>query len=306
MKVLVTGASGFTGRYLLEYLSLQKNISVIGFVHINPKKRSDNVEWCKCNLHNRAQTDTAIRKIIPDRIIHLAGLNHGSIGDLIRTNVLGTDNLLRAIKNRADDSRVLVIGSSAEYGYAGNRPISEGTTLIPVGDYGVSKVAEELLARSYFHRFGLQIAVARPFNLTGPGQTASFVCGHIISELVKVEHGVQDAVHLHETESCRDFIDVRDAVRAYWSILDHDRFSEACAGNAFNVGSGKSYSVSDILETIEAITGKKIPVELPEKPLKSIVPTQKSDNSYISQTTGWVPAISFRQSVADMVVFALK
>jgi len=306
MKVLVTGVSGFTGMHLIEFLSSKKNLRIFGVVHTHLKENQDNIEWIKCNLHNRAQTEKIIRKIIPDRIIHLAGLNQGSIRDLIQTNVLGTDNLLRAIKNPAKCSRILVIGSSAEYGYAGTSPISESANLDPVGEYGVSKVAEELLARSYFHRFGHQVAIARPFNLVGPGQSTSFVCGQIISQIIKIESGLQDAIHLHEIESCRDFIDVRDAVHAYWSILDHDHFSEECAGNAFNVGSGRSYSISEVLKTIEEITGKKYPTELSEKPVKSIVPTQKSDNSFITKTTGWAPSISFKQTISDMLASAVK
>ncbi len=291
---------------MLNYLSSQKDLRLFGLVHNSSKEGPKGVEWIKCNLHNRAQTDTVIRKIIPDRIIHLAGLNQGSFRDLIQTNVLGTNNILQSIKKQTYNSRILIIGSSAEYGYAGTNPITESVNLDPRGEYGVSKVAEDLLARSYFHRIGLQAAVARPFNLIGPGQSPSFVCGHIISQIVKIENGLLEAIHLQEIESCRDFIDIRDAVRAYWSILDHNRFSEECAGNAFNVGSGLSYSISDVLETIAEITGKKYPLKLAEKPAKSIVPTQRSDNSRITQITGWVPSISFRQTIADMLASGVK
>ena len=153
--------------------------------------------------------------------------------------------------------------------------------LMPIGDYSILEVIlrqlkfygfDEItistgylseLINAYISHRRKDLDLEIKFVHEGPGQDSSYVCGHIIAEIIKIMNGEQDAIHLQEIESCRDFIDIRDAVCAYWSILDQDHFLETCAGNAFNVGSGKSYSVSEILETIEEITGKKYPVELP-------------------------------------------
>ena len=127
---------------------------------------------------------------------------------------------------------------------------------------GLSVVAADALARSYFFRDHLPVAVARPFNLIGPGQSTAFVCGRIISQIVRIEEGYQDSLELNSVETGRDFIDVRDVVRAYWSILDHEEFEEVCSGRAFNVGSGRCTTISEILQVLEQITGKQIPLRI--------------------------------------------
>ncbi|MGA2911999.1 MAG: GDP-mannose 4,6-dehydratase [Methanoregula sp.] len=302
MNILITGASGFTGKYLIKYLASQENLELFGLLHNHPEPSSNTLEWIKCNLRDKGQVERCIHKIDPERIIHLAGLNSGSIKNLIETNVLGTENLLHAINRENNGCRILVIGSSAEYGYSKKLPIDETASFNPVGGYGISKVAQDLLARSYYHRYGLQVAVARPFNLIGPGQSSSFVCGQIVSQIVEIETGLRKAINLHEIKSCRDFIDVRDTVRAYWSILDHNHFTVKCAGNAFNVGSGKSYAITEVLEMIWEILGEKFPVVVSEKHEKLLIPSQQSDNSLIITTTGWRPHFELKRSLTDMLL----
>jgi GDP-4-dehydro-6-deoxy-D-mannose reductase len=306
MKVLITGASGFTGNYMSEYLAPKKNCELFGLVHKHAKNHSVDIELIGCDLHNRKKVESVIQEIIPDRIIHLAGLNHGSFSDLLQTNVLGTENLLHAVNNEQNKCRVLIISSSAEYGYSDVLPIKESSSLNPISEYGVSKVAENLLSMSYYHRFGLQVAVARPFNLIGPGQPSSFVCGQIISQIVEIEKGNKTSLDLREIESCRDFIDVRDAVAAYWSIVDHKRYATECAGNVFNVGSGKCYSISNVLEIIWETLKRKYPVTISKNSGTILIPRQQSDNSLILKTTSWQPKIELKESISDMLRLARK
>jgi len=302
MKVLITGASGFTGRFMMEYLEGQKNLELFCLSRKDFQETRKETTWISCDLRDEVEVDRVIHDIVPDRIIHLAGLNSGPMKELIETNIIGTDNLLNAIHSFHEQCRTLVIGSSAEYGFSKDKPIKEDTFLNPVGAYGVSKVAQDLLARSYFHRDGIQVAVARPFNLIGPGQGSSYVCGRIISQVVEIENKMRKTIDLHEIKSSRDFLDVRDAVKAYWSILDHDLFSDICAGNAINVGSGKSYSIAQVLEIIWKILGKKFPVALSKRPEKILVPYQQSDNSFITSAIGWIPKIELEESLKDMLI----
>lgn len=301
MKVLITGASGFTGHYMTKFLAPMNDCELFGLAYKHIQRNVKDIELIRCDLRNRNDVEQVIHEIIPDRIIHLAGLTHGTLENLIKINVLGTENLLQAVKIEGKNCPVLVISSSAEYGNCVEPRINESASLNPVSEYGVSKVAETLLSMSYFHRFGLQVAVARPFNLIGPGQPVSFVCGQIISQILEIERESRFSLELQEIESSRDFIDVRDAVEAYWSIVNHTNFATECAGKVFNVGSGRSYSISDLLEFLWDIIKKKYPVTLSNRPGKILIPRQQSDNSLLFKTTSWSPRIELKESIEDML-----
>jgi GDP-4-dehydro-6-deoxy-D-mannose reductase len=153
-----------------------------------------------------------------------------------------------------------------------------------------------------FHQVkGTHVAMIRPFNLVGPGQSASFVCGGIIQQAIQIEQGKKEFIDLLEITSCRDFIDVRDAVAAYWTLLSHPDFEQVCSGKAFNIGSGQSYSISDVIECIEEITGKNYAVHLSEQCPRIPIPTQRSDNTRIREITGWSPEIELKKSLSDML-----
>jgi GDP-4-dehydro-6-deoxy-D-mannose reductase len=221
--------------------------------------------------------------------------------DLLRANVTGTGNLLDAVLREAPGARVLVVGSSAEYGYAGTDPIGEGAPLRPVTPYGVSKAAQTLLALSYHALYGLPVAVAVPFNLVGPGLPASFVGGRIVAQALEVSRGERSAVELRGIDARRDFVDVRDAAAAYLAVLCADRFEERVAGQKVNVGSGTSRSVAELLEVVRRVLGTPIRVELPESPSPDPVPAQTADIGRIMDLTGWSPRIAFETSVRDML-----
>ena len=306
MRVLITGSSGFTGTFLTQYLAPKKNVELYGMVHTRREKRVKGIDLIPCDLRDSEKTRQVIHEVVPDAIIHLAGLTHGPLNDLLQTNVLGTDNLLRAARELRNPCRVLVIGSSAEYGYSEPSLIPESACPNPVGDYGISKVSQTVLALKYHRQSGLQVAVVRPFNLIGPGQAPSFVCGQIISQIVAIERGQREALDLREVTSRRDFIDVRDAVTAYWSLVHHKKFSTDCSGRIFNVGSGKSYSITDVLEIIGELLSRRFPVNLPDVPEKILVPDQQSDNASIMAATGWRPRIGLNESLADMLDAARK
>jgi len=228
-------------------------------------------------------------------------MNHGSLKELLDVNVAGTKNLLDAAFRANADCQVLVIGSSAAYGYAGYDPVTEDTPLRPLSDYGVSKAAQDTLSLKQYFDLGRQISVARPFNLVGPGQPPSFICGRIVQQVVEIENGQRDALDILEVTSARDFIDVRDAVSAYWAILSHPEFSQRCAGRAFNIGSGITYAISAVISLIEEITGDRFMVRVPENPSGVPVPFLVSDTTRIRTVTGWTPKIPFKESLRDML-----
>lgn len=309
MKVLVTGASGFTGKALLGYLSSLPEVTLIGLTSSIPEKKipdSHGIEWVHGDIRDGKSLEPLVHSVGPEWIIHLAALNYGQLEEMLMTNAAGTGNLLSAARKANPASRVLVVSSSAVYGYAGTRPIAESAPLAPLSEYGVSKAAQELLALQHHAVHGMQIAVARPFNLIGPGQPESFVCGKIVEQVIRIENGMQVSLNLLDTQSARDFLDVRDAVAGYWAIIAHPEFSRACAGRAFNLGSGTPHSVAEVIAALETITGRHYPVTLPKKVPCSTIPTQQSDTSRIRSLTGWAPRIPLRDSLSDMLETARK
>ena len=304
MRVLVTGAGGLAGRAMVrQILGLEGDREVFGIYRKNLPAATDRFTPMKVDLTDREKTLARMREAEPGMIVHLAGQNHGSLAGLLESNVIATQNLLDAASALRSPVRVLVTGSSAEYGYAGNGPIPESAPLRPVGPYGISKVAAELLAHSYYAVRNLPVAVVRPFNLVGPGQSDAYVCGKIVAQVAEIEERKREEISLADLSSRRDFIDVRDMAIACWSLISLPEFPDRCAGKAFNIGSGKDHSVADVLEIIRKNTGRRYPVLLPEQERPIPVPTQKSDNSLITATCGWKPAITLAHSLRDMLAF---
>lgn len=304
MRVLVTGAAGFTGRFLMAFLAAQGGVKPVGLVRSPAGTRAGEAgSFVVADLRDRAALDAALATNRPDAIIHLAGMTRGNPEALHAANVTGTRNLLGAAAAANPDCRVLVISSSAVYGSAGNAPIPETAPLRPVAEYGRSKVEQEAVAREYAGN-GLAVAIARPFNLAGPGQPGSFVCGSIVKQVLEIEQEKRTAIELYEIVSARDLVDVRDVVAGYWSLIAHPDFSGNCAGNAFNLGSGNAYPLSQVVMLVEEITGTSYKVRLPEDSPEIPVMTQCSDNAKILALTGWKPEIPLKQTLADMLAAA--
>jgi len=307
MRVLVTGASGFTGNALIRFLIQNEDVEIIGITRgTNPRPiPNTSIRWITADLLDRDHLGEIVSSVLPDAVIHLAGLNHGTPADLFTTNICGTQNILEATARANPESRILVTSSSAVYGYQGTSPITEASPFMPRTEYGVAKAAMEVLARMHHRVRGCRVAILRPFNLVGPGQTGAFICGKIVRQIVEIEKGKREVIELLETQSSRDFIDVRDLVRAYWALISHPSFSEGCAGNVFNIGSGRSCAITGVITTLEKITGKTYQVRLPSVPQRISIPSQQSDNTRISSVTGWTPQISLEKTLRDMIAAEL-
>jgi GDP-4-dehydro-6-deoxy-D-mannose reductase len=303
MRLLITGASGFTGSALIRLLLPDKDIQITGITR-ETKPRSPQepgVTWVTADLLDRDRLIGLVSSARPDALIHLAGLNHGAPADLFAANICGTQNILEAAARVNPECRILVTSSSAVYGYQGAAPIPEENPLRPLTEYGAAKAGLELLAQMHHRAKGCRVAITRPFNLVGPGQTGAFICGKIVRQVREIEQEKRDALELFETQSSRDFIDVRDVVRAYRALILHPRFTEECAGNIFNIGSGRACPLTRVIANLENITGRKLPVRLPTGPVHISIPSQQSDNSRIGQLTGWTPQISMEQTLRDML-----
>ena len=307
MKVLVTGATGFTGTWMMDHLAGLAGVQPTGLArHRPPEHRAGKIPYIIADLLDRSALVEKISAICPDAIIHLGGLTRGTIGDMLQVNAAGTRNILDAGFAANPDCRMLVISSSAVYGYPGTAPIGEATPLRPASDYGISKMAQEAVTTMHgaINRTGS--CIVRPFNITGPGQPDAFICGRIVRQVVEIEKQKRSWIDLQEMTSARDFLDVRDLVKGYWALVSHQEFPQDCAGQIFNMGSGRSCPVAAIIGLIEEITGQHYLVRLPEQPPPILIPSQQSDNARILSVTGWRAAISLKETLRDMLAAARK
>lgn len=302
MNILITGASGFTGFHLTRHLLLhkEKDDHIWGISRRSPQISHTDLTSVSLDLSSQQNINTFISEVKPDLIIHLAGQNHGDLTDLINANVINTSRLLDAVQEKTPDSRVLVIGSSAEYGYGGDDHINEDTPLHPTGLYGVSKVAQDILSLRYYRAYDLKVSVARPFNLIGPGQPDTFICGKLVKQALEIKTGKRSCFECAGGNTRRDFIDVRDVVRAYWELISHPHFPDRIAGKTFNIGSGRSYSISDLIDIISNILGANPPCTM-SRINNELIPNQIADVTRLQREIEWKPSFTIQQSIKDMM-----
>ena len=304
-KILVTGVSGFTGRYFTDLLakSAPDGIKIFGIDKTRPSLKAGDFNFLRLDLSDKDRVFKAIKEINPQRILHLAGLNFGrDYAELFKHNVISTRNILDGLVKNRSKARILIVGSAAEYGIVPQKglPISESAALRPVSPYGVSKVVQDLLALQYHATFGLDIVIARPFNIVGPGQSADFVCGSIVKQIKDIctARAKSDTLTIGNLYTSRDFIDVRDVVKAYWKLL---ACGKKFSGEIFNIGSGKAYSVSEIINLMVNYCGKKVRIRQRAAIVRrKDIPVQIADIKKIRTVTGWKPMIPIELSLQEM------
>jgi nucleoside-diphosphate-sugar epimerase len=249
-QVLMTGADGFTGRYVRSALESAGH-TVTGLTR-QPTSGAGTV--C-VDLSSSEQLRQAIAAVRPEYVLHLAAIafvNHADAEQLYRTNVMGTLNLLDAlIEERAPVRKVLLASSANIYGNASVSPVSETCPPAPVNHYAMSKLAMEHLAFTRLDR--LPIAIARPFNYTGIGQAEHFLIPKIVSHFCRGER----TIRLGNLDVEREFNDVRMVARAYAALMDR-----LGAGEVVNICSGQGHRLSEILELLREISGRDIAVEV--------------------------------------------
>lgn len=242
MKMLVTGALGFTGYHLVELLSKQRGLELYltDFLSSNAK----NV--LNCDLTKRESVEALIDKIRPDRIYHLAGSFTNDYDIDYPVNVLSTKNILDSLLKLAISCRVLLIGSSAEYGFVDvkDNPVSESYPLRPCRIHGLTKVYQTYLMNFYHKAYQMDIVMARTFNLSGDARRISklMFIGKVCDQIEKIKRGDISKIVVGNLEAKRDYIDVREAVKYYQKIMEQGE-----PGETYNVGSGGCVKIRDLL-----------------------------------------------------------
>lgn len=241
---LVTGISGFTGRYLAARLqTLGHTVVGLGIDTDVPPGMS----MSKCDLLDRDAMRALIPKIRPDYVVHLGGIAfvaHGDVDAIYRTNIVGTRNLLEALAICSAPPQTVLLASSANvYGNATVCPIDESTVPTPTSDYAVSKLAMENMANLWTDR--LPITIVRPFNYTGVGQSLNFLLPKIVDHYRRLAPRIE----LGNLDVIRDFSDVRDVVDIYCRLLE-----TPARGEIFNTCSGIGHSLQEILAMMNALS----------------------------------------------------
>ena len=310
-RVLITGLGGFVGQHLGRLLAADDSRETFGSVVAAEAEREHPLpadHLMVCDLLDASAVNGLINAVRPDRIYHIAGI--AEVGDTwgdprpaYEVNILGQLNLLEAVVASCPNSRVLVVGSAAEYGIVreADCPITENHPLEPADPYAVSKAAQDVMARQYFLARGTDIVRTRSFNHIGPGQSAGFLLGRVVRKVAEVNDGSgEPLLELGDLSARRDFTDVRDVVRAYQLLMGQGE-----SGEAYNVCSGRAVPVAEVVETALALSEVEIELRIDsdrERPTDA--PLVLGDNTKLRGATGWGPRIPLEQSVKDAVEYA--
>lgn len=287
-RALITGRSGFTGRYV------EAELEAAGYEVCGLTRIIDGQE-VPVDLLDKAAVREVINTIAPTAVLHLAAIAfvaHGDVDAIYRVNVVGTRNLLEALALLPKAPEVVVLASSANvYGNADVEPITEDTPPAPANDYAVSKLAMEYMARLWMDK--LPIVIARPFNYTGVGQSEQFLIPKIIGSVRKKE----SVIELGNINVARDFSDVRDVAAAYKSIVTNPR-----PGLILNICSGDCYALSEVLQMAMDLTGHQIEVKVNPKFVRSNdVARLVGSNFELKNLFGWQKKHSVPDTVAWML-----
>lgn len=293
--LLVTGLSGFVGQQLKEYLKTSEWAQKWELL-----EQRANYDLC--------QPDDLLRMLdegVPDAVIHLAGQTFVPEAfrnpvHTLQVNLLGTLNLLQALKNCGFHGAFLFVSSGDVYGAVAedSLPIVESLLPKPRNPYAVSKISAELLCLQWSYLEPWRIMIARPFNHIGPGQREDFVIPGIARQLVRIRKGLQKPrIEIGDVDVTRDFLDVRDVLSAYFHLLEHGHNSEI-----YNVCSGQEYHIRDLIERMAQIADLKVELAQDQARLRPSEQRRVLASSLkLQKQTGWKPGISITETLQSVL-----
>jgi GDP-4-dehydro-6-deoxy-D-mannose reductase len=313
-RYLITGCNGFVAYHFMEYLdSLNEKVQVLGLditvINLQNYKFS-NIEFrcIKLNLIDFDNLEIAIVSFSPTYILHLASFS--SVGDswkkpidsfLNNTNIFL--NLIEIVKKNNIKCRILSIGSSEEYGniQKSNLPLKETNELNPISPYAVARVSQEMLSRCYVLSYKIEIILTRSFNHIGPRQRDTFAIPSFVKQMVECKLKGMKNVTLYtgDISIIRDFLDVRDVVRAYYELLE-----KGIPGELYNICTGVGYSLGDIIAMIADLIDVSVNIIAdPEKIRPNDNQIIIGDNSKIKKAIGWSPNFTLKDSLRDLISY---
>ncbi len=306
-SILITGATGFVGSYLMKLLE-RSEAAVYGTCYPEkPPPDSSNLFYL--DLREEKEVSELVNKLKPDWVFHLAALSNVKHSwerrrETMETNVMGYFFLLEGLRRLERRVRVLFVSSSDIYGAqpddATKKFLSEDDPIHLVNPYAFTKACGEWLSRFYVACQELDIVIARSFPHTGPGQSPAFVCSDWARQVVRIEKGFSPPVIKVGNIDCeRDYTDVRDTVRAYLLLMQKGR-----SGEVYNVCSGRAVKLREILEFMLSQTSVEVRVEVDQERLRKMdIPRLVGDNRKIREETGWQAEIPLDQTLRDLLAY---
>jgi len=314
-KVLITGITGFVGKHLATHLLSQESYEVVGTYRSQSSLETlgeikDHISLKQIDLNNAEEVEELITSEKPDFICHLAAQASPSksFADPMATftnNIAAEFSILEAVKKSDLRTRILIISTGDIYGIVrpADIPIDEETPLRPATPYAVSKIAQDYLSLQYTLAYKIDTVRLRPYNHIGPGQKEGYVVSDFAKQIAEIEKEKKEPVlSVGNLDAGRDFTDVRDIVKAYELALGKGE-----SGEVYNIGSGKSHKISDVLQTLLSFSTKKITVEVDQKKFRPIdVPEIVCDYEKFHKLTGWKPEIPFEKTLQDILDYWRK
>ncbi len=314
MKLLITGFTGFVSDHFLKLLNeIEPGSQVFGIDKSFPNFKFSEfpnltIGFQQVDLLDKDMVKESLLRFSPEYILHLASVSSVAASwetplDSFVNNTNIFLNLVEQVRVNNIDCRILSIGSSEEYGAVSDEqlPLTEEHLLKPLSPYAVARVSQEMLSKIYADGFGQQIIITRSFNHIGPGQRENFVISSFVKQLVQLskQNNSKNEITTGDLTIIRDFLDVRDVVKAYYILLKHGQ-----SGEIYNICSGKGTMLKEIINKISFLLNT--PVDIVTNPdLIRRNENRKIIGSYkkIKTELGWEPTISIDQSLNDIIEY---
>lgn len=307
VKALVIGAAGFVGDYLVSRVLSSMHCDVVATKLPHEKLDRADIEVRDLDILDADGVASLLAESRPAYLFHLAAQSSVPLSwekphATVEANIIGSLNILTALRGVLSPPRTLIVGSGEEYGPAnGDRiPIREDARLWPQNVYAVTKACQNMMATVYSRAYQLPLVMVRAFNHIGPGQSPAFVVSDFCRQVAEIERGRRAPVmEVGNLDARRDFTDVRDVVRAYTGIIQRGR-----PGETYNVGSGTATSIAEMLDMILARSTCEITVCVnPEKLRPVEVPVIAADVHKVYDAIGWNAEIPLAQSISDTLEY---
>ena len=302
MKALITGSEGFVGMHLCA--EFEENGYEVVRCDITENDNTVLMDIMRINDVKRI-----LEQYKPSILINLAGQANVGLSwkkpqRTVEINTIGTINILEAVREINPSIRVVVMGSSDEYGQLKDkgRNITDESPVNPMNPYAISKVAQELFAKLYVSNYNLNVCMVRQFNLGGAGQAKGFLISDFASGIVEIEAGLRNNLPVGNLESARDFTHVKDACRAIRLIAE-----KGYPGEIYNISSGETHTVREILYKL--ISMAKVPVEIHVDSARmrpSDTPVICGNHDKITEHTGWMPEIGLEEILEEELSYWRK
>jgi GDP-4-dehydro-6-deoxy-D-mannose reductase len=308
MRIFITGMEGFVGSHLAE-LGLEHKAEVFGTAYPGSSRRNlehlEGVHVHDLDITQGPAVDALLAQIKPDWIFHLAGQSNPALSlkdpePTLNINIMGTLHVLESARRLGPETRVVIAGSADEYGCVDEhiKTIAETYPLNPGSPYAVSKVCQDLMGLAYWQQHHVQAIRVRPFNHIGPRQALGFVATDFASQIVAIERGQLDPkLETGNLDVIRDFTDVRDIVRGYWSLAKSGK-----SGEVYNLGSGRGIHIHQLVKGLLKHAQVPITVHMKHERIRHERLRKVASIAKIKRATGWKPEIPLTQTLLDILI----